>query len=156
DLHDAVVLAGRLHHAPALDEVVRHRLLAVHVLAGLAGPDRGEGVPVVRGGDDDGVHVAVLEHAANVLLDLRLAPLTRRGGLDGGGDDVGVRVADVDDLDVGERDEALEQLQAAAVDAADGQADAVVGLVGAGGGQGRQGGGGRGGVQELTAMHGES
>src|SRR5262249_34214007 len=38
-LDDALVLAGGLDHAPALDQVVRGRLLDVDVLAGLAGPD---------------------------------------------------------------------------------------------------------------------
>src|SRR5262249_40627158 len=38
-LDDALVLARRLDHAPALDDVVRDRLLDVDVLAGLAGPD---------------------------------------------------------------------------------------------------------------------
>src|SRR5262249_37071788 len=73
DLHDAVVFAGRLHHAPPLDKVVADRLLDVDVLAGLAGPDGGQGVPVVRGGDDQGGDVLVREGLAHVLLDARLA-----------------------------------------------------------------------------------
>src|SRR5262245_21033201 len=47
-LHHALVLAGRLDHLAAFDEVVRDRFLDVHVLAGLAGPDGRQRVPVVR------------------------------------------------------------------------------------------------------------
>src|SRR5205823_629723 len=51
-LDDAAILAGRLDHAAALDQVVRNRLLDIDVLAGLTGPDGRQGVPVVRSGDD--------------------------------------------------------------------------------------------------------
>ena len=50
-LADPVVLAGRLDDAPAFADVVADRLFDVDVLAGLHGPDGGQGVPVVRRGD---------------------------------------------------------------------------------------------------------
>ena len=65
--HDPVVLAGGLDHPPAFADVVADRLLDVDVLARLAGPDRGQGVPVVRRGDRDGVDVLVVEDLAEVL-----------------------------------------------------------------------------------------
>ena len=40
-LDHAVVLAGGFDHAPSLDEIMGSRLFHVHVLAGLAGPNRG-------------------------------------------------------------------------------------------------------------------
>ena len=65
-LHDAVVLAGRLDHLPAFEDVVGGRLLHVHVLAGLAGPDRHQRVPVIGRGDHDGVDVLALQELAHV------------------------------------------------------------------------------------------
>ena len=66
-LGDALVLLGRGHHGPPLGDPVRQRLLAVHVLAGLAGHDRGDRVPVVGRGDDDRVDVLAIEELAEVV-----------------------------------------------------------------------------------------
>src|SRR5207249_2063647 len=68
-LDHAVVLAGGLDHAPAFAEVVAGRLFHVDVLAGLAGPDRGQRVPVVGRGHDDRVEGLVLQDPAQVLFD---------------------------------------------------------------------------------------
>ena len=82
-----------------LEDVVRARLLDVHVLARLAGPDGLQRVPVVRGGDGDRVDVLVVEHLADVaegrdrllvLLDqvpvvpfrVRIVDVDQRGQLD--------------------------------------------------------------------------
>ena len=99
DLHDAIVLAGGLDHAAALDEIVRDGLLDVDMLAGLTGPDGGQGVPVVRRGDADGVDVAVLEDAAEVFDDLRRPLLSRVDDLQGVVGGVFIRIADGGDLD---------------------------------------------------------
>ena len=53
-----------------------NRLFHVDVFPGLAGPDGSEGVPVVAGGDDDGVDVIVFEKFAHVG-----AARLHRGGL---------------------------------------------------------------------------
>ena len=66
DLDHAAVLAGRRHHLLPFPQVVRERLLDVDVLARLAGPDRRQGVPVVRQGDDHRVDALVVEHLANI------------------------------------------------------------------------------------------
>ena len=71
----ALILAGRLDHLPAFEDVVRCRLLDVHVLAGLAGPDRRQRVPVVGRGERNGVDRLVVEHRAIVGLFRR--PLAR-------------------------------------------------------------------------------
>jgi len=69
-LNDALVPGSGLDHLAALEDVMRAGLLDVDVLTGLATPDRGQGVPVVRGGDRQAVHVLIVEHAANVELGL--------------------------------------------------------------------------------------
>src|SRR5262249_13754021 len=53
-LADAAVLARRLHDAPAFADIVAHRLLDVHILARLHGPDGGQRVPVIGRGDEHG------------------------------------------------------------------------------------------------------
>ena len=68
-LDHAAVLAGRGDHLPAFPDVVGQRLLDVDVLARLAGPDGGQGVPMVGRGDDDGVDVLVVEQLADVAVD---------------------------------------------------------------------------------------
>src|SRR5262249_16372332 len=66
-LADALVAARGLDDAPALGHLVADRLLDVDVLAGLHGPDGGQRVPVVRGGDGDTVDRLVVEDLAEVL-----------------------------------------------------------------------------------------
>ena len=68
-------LPGRLDHRPPLGDDQRQRLLAVHVLAGVAGVDRHQGVPVVRDGDDHRVHVLAVEHLAVVAAAAGALPL---------------------------------------------------------------------------------
>ena len=72
DLDDLAVARLRLDHLAAFPHRVRRGLLDVDVLAGLQRPDRRERVPVIRGGDDDGVDVLVVEDAAHVLDEARL------------------------------------------------------------------------------------
>src|SRR5262249_3498846 len=110
DLHDALVMPCRLDHAPALDDVVRDRLLDVNVLARLTGPDCGQGVPVVGGSDGHGGDVLVLEDVADVLLEARRLLLPRGDALECLGDDVLVGVAEVGDLDIVEGGETADQV----------------------------------------------
>ena len=77
-LDDPVVLPRGLDDPPAFADVVADRLLDVDVLAGLAGPDRRQGVPVVGRGDRDGVDRLVVEQAADVLDDRRLGAIACR------------------------------------------------------------------------------
>ena len=72
-LADAVVLASGLHHAASFADVVTDRLLDVHILAGLHGPDGRQGVPVVRCGNRDDVHRLVVEDPPHVLDESGLA-----------------------------------------------------------------------------------
>ena len=71
-LHHAVVLARRGHNLLGLENIVRAGLFDVHVLAGLAGPDGHQGVPVIGRGDGDGVDGFVFQQLADVLVGLRL------------------------------------------------------------------------------------
>ena len=74
-LADLVVLAGRLDHAAAFAHVVAHRLLDVHVLAGLNGPDRDQRMPVVRRGRTDQIDRRIVKRRPHVVDDLRFTPL---------------------------------------------------------------------------------
>ncbi len=117
DLDDAVVVRGGLDHPPPFPHRVRRRLLDVDVLARLQRPDGRQRVPVVRRGDDDGVDVLVVHHAAQILHEpgpegghvletLVVDPL--RG-------QIGVDVAQRFDFDVGQpREAALERIALAA------------------------------------------
>src|SRR5262249_32796123 len=126
----------------------------VDVLAGLAGPDRRQRVPVVGGGDGQGGDVLVLQYAAHVALDPGLFLLALAQQFQGGRHHVVVGLDQVGDLGVGEGAEAADVVLAAAAQAHDGDDDALVGPVGgAGGGAGRQGGRGEGGgLEEITAV----
>ena len=75
DLHHALVLAGRLDHLLALEYVVAGWLLHVDVLAGLAGPDGGERVPVIGRCYRDRVDVPVFKQLAHVRVFFRRAVL---------------------------------------------------------------------------------
>ena len=66
-LHDPAVALGRSDHGPALLDGLRCRLLNVDVLAGLAGHDRHQGVPVVRGRNEYCVQVLEFKESAEVL-----------------------------------------------------------------------------------------
>ena len=67
DLNDPAVFRLGFDDASSLLEIVGERLLAVDVLAGLAGRDRDRYVPVVRGRDDDRVHVLSIEQPLELL-----------------------------------------------------------------------------------------
>src|SRR5690606_4710115 len=49
------------------EDVVADRLFYIHVLAGLAGPDRDQRMPVIARGYGDHVQIFVVERLANVL-----------------------------------------------------------------------------------------
>src|SRR5262249_21194375 len=133
-LHAAVVLAGGLDHQLALARVVAARLLDVDVLAGGAGQDRGRGVPVVAGRNDQRLDPPGVEDAAEVGDGLRRLALDLTGLLGGLGGAVLVGVADVGDLDAGLAAEVLDVVEPAAAHAHDADAQLVVG------GDGRAGG----------------
>lgn len=65
-LYHAVVLSRGLQHLLPLEDVVRHRLFKINILARLHGPNGGKRVPVVGGGDEHGLDGGVVEGAAHV------------------------------------------------------------------------------------------
>ena len=65
-LDNATVLLGGIHQLTPFKNVVGKRFLDIDILASLATPDRGEGVPVVWSGDRDGIDGIVLHHLAHV------------------------------------------------------------------------------------------
>ena len=66
DLDQPVVLRRGVDHLPAFPDEVGQRLLDVDVLAGLAGPDRRQGVPVLHRGHGDRVEVLAVHQLADV------------------------------------------------------------------------------------------
>lgn len=136
---DAVVFAGGFDELDAFEDVMGDGLFDVDVFAGLHGPDGGEGVPVVGGGDGDGVDGFVIEGAAHVGMN--------KGTFAGFGEDFlgggfGAGTVDFDeggDFEVGYGEEFGDVGGAAAADADDGDAQTIVGL--SPGLGGRRGGG---------------
>ena len=80
-LDHAAVLSGRGDHLPAFPDIVRQRLFHVDVFARLARPHGGQGVPMVRRGDDDGVDILVVKQFADIAVngDIVAAVLERLG-----------------------------------------------------------------------------
>ena len=70
-LHHAVVLLRRRDNLLRLEHVVRARLLDVHILAGLTGPDGLQRVAVVRRGDRNCVDIFVFQQLAYVDIRCR-------------------------------------------------------------------------------------
>src|SRR5262249_49714075 len=126
-LHHPLELRRRLAHRPALADGVGQRLLAIDVQPRLAGGDGGQGVPVVRGGDDDRVEPLVADQVTEVLVGGALLAAALLGELLGGAQVPLVHVADGDDLDVLLAGEAAEQAAALAAGADDADGDAVAG-----------------------------
>ena len=127
--------ADRLDHGLLLADVVAERFFAVDVLAGAEGFDRGDGVPVIGGADEDGINVLVFEKFPEIGVDL--AGRCHRGpGLFGIGF---VDVAEGDEVGMGGLPHEVADVLAApaATDKAD--ADSFISAIdsgGAGGGDG--------------------
>src|SRR5262249_49417263 len=128
-LANAVEFAGELDDAPALADVVADGFFDVHVLAGLEGPDGGEGVPVVGRGDADDVDGLVVHDPAEVLFKLGGLVLGPFRALHRFADDfvAGVAVADRGHDTVVLAGKAADVVVAPAVDADDGHAQLIVG-----------------------------
>ena len=127
DLHHAAGLARHFDHALAFVDVVAGGLFAIDVLAGLAGPDGGERVPVVGRGDGDRVHVLVGEELAHVVVALGLFPGQLFGGGLSGFERGLVDVAQRHDARVGQGGVALDVIVAASADADDADVEFVIG-----------------------------
>ncbi len=67
-LADLPVLARRGNRLAPFPLAVRQRLLDIHVLAGLHGPDRRQAVPVVAGRDNYRVNTLVVQQFAQVRI----------------------------------------------------------------------------------------
>ena len=125
-LADAAELPRPLRDHPPLLHVVAARLLDVHIFAGLHGPHRHHGVPVVGSGDRDDVDVFGVEQPAEVLLEAGLP----RQSLKLGGPLLEARrvaVGEGDELRVGIGDPLADVRLAAAEEAHHGHAELVVG-----------------------------
>src|ERR1019366_1649268 len=148
-LHHPVILARRRHNLFGLEDIVRARLLDVDILAGAAGVDGHQGVPVIGRGDGDGVDRLVFE-------ELAIVPVNRRFLLGDGLDaarrrvqHVLVDVAERHQLYIGLAGDLLDVVLAAAAQADGGYSNGVVRAA-----ENGVGGGGRGGEEEISSVHG--
>jgi hypothetical protein len=130
-LDDAVVLAGGVDHLSAFPDGVADGFFDIDIFAGFAAPDGEQGVPVVGGGDDDGVDILAVEEVADILVTLDLVGALEVvfsvGFLDAVFEDFAVGIAESDDLDIGDGLEVLDMGIAAATDTDDADPDLVIG-----------------------------
>ena len=151
-LHDAIVFPRRRDDLPGLEHVVRARFFHVDVLAGLAGPDGLQGMPVIRAGDGDGVDALVLENLADVAEGrhgLFPAPLQ--------GSDVAFRMRIVHVHERGQFDvrHGCPRIHVAGAAATTSDHRDAHGVIGTGDGPDRLAGGSRDGTHyEVTSIHG--
>ena len=136
-LDDAVVLACGFDEFAAFPDVVGDGFFHIDILTGLHGPDGGEDVPVIAGGDDDGIDGFVIHDLAEVLGGLGVWE-DLFGFVQGGG----VGVAQVRDFHAGDLGHAAGIAEALAAQADGGDADGVIGAEHAAGGEGRESEGG--------------
>ena len=129
DLHDSLVLPGRVHHRSPFDDVVRQRLFGVHVLAGGAGGNEDVGMPVVRRADDDGVDVFAVDNLAEVLNGLHIlsGPACLFHICDGIGNPLFIRIAEGGQFDFWHLQKIPEIGPAHAAAADEGDSDLFVG-----------------------------
>jgi len=128
DLHHLVVAGSGFHHLPPFPHGVRRRLFDVHVLARHQAPDGRERVPVIGGGDDDGVDILVVEDTVEILDEPGLVArhVLQRGIVDALGSEIGVDVAEGLDLDLVQLCETALHAVSLAANANAGDNDAVV------------------------------
>jgi hypothetical protein len=146
DLDNALGFRSDLDHAAAFGDGERERFLDVDILAGTAGVDEHQGVPMIGAGDGDGFDVFVFEEFAVVFV-----AGWRGAGFGGGEVEVIVaEIADGDGAGVAVFQETFVNLVAAVAEADEAHLEAAVGAEYAGIAEG--GGGGRG-FCELAAGH---
>ena len=125
---DAVFLLGFDRHA-AFADVVAHGFFDVNVLAGLGGPNGDQRVPVVGRGDGNRIDVFVVERPADVVdafgFVLAFGPFG--DAVHRPAQHVFIHVGQIGDFDVVLAEPTADVGPAAAVQARDGDADAVVG-----------------------------
>ena len=126
-LDDAVVFAGGFDALAAFEDVVAAGFLDVDVFAGLASPDGDEGVPVVGGGDGDGVDVFVFQELADVSVGGDFGGVVFFQLGNSAADDVVINVAESGDANAGDASESVDVGASASVDADDGDSDVFVG-----------------------------
>src|SRR5439155_15965764 len=106
------------------------------VLAGLAGPDRHQGVPVVGRGDRDSVEILVFQGLADVLDGLRLLAAFRASLFESLPIGARVRIDEISDFHAVHPRPRPDMRSAPAVQAGDGNVDGVVSPQDAAGGFG--------------------
>jgi hypothetical protein len=123
DLDDAVVFLGSLYHSAAFGDARRGRFLDVHVLARLTGPNRCQGMSVVRQRDADAVDVLVVKYAAEVRFGFRIAAGNHFGPVS---EKRLVAVAERGDSHAGRSLMVIDVVSALITDAEDGRANFII------------------------------
>ncbi len=100
-LHNPLMLARRGDDQLALMRIVAARFFHINVFAGCTGQNGGRGVPVIRRGYRNRVHLRILEESAQVFHAFRLSFLLLSSGRDPLGDCSTVHVTDVSNLGIG-------------------------------------------------------
>src|SRR5665213_1367757 len=70
-LYYTVIPAGGCHHGPSFGYIDADGLLTINIGARLGGFNHGEGVPVIRRGDEADIETALFQHVAIVVEELR-------------------------------------------------------------------------------------
>ena len=129
DLNDALILASGLDHPAAFPRVVGEWFFDEDIFTGLTGENGGETVPMVGGGDNDGIDLRILQHTPKILVELRWLSRRRvQGGL-GAGCASAVGITEPGDLDVGFAGEHFGEINAASAEAQNPDVDAAVGML---------------------------
>src|SRR5262245_25930787 len=115
---------SHLESNPAFLDIMAARLLDVDMFAGLSGPDGHQGVPVIRRGDGDGVHVAVFECAADILDEEGSGPVADL--IESAVIGARIRVDQVADFNALHPDEGADVGATATVEAGNGDTDSIV------------------------------
>ena len=150
-LDDAVIFGHGFDALAAFPDVVADGLFDVDILAGLAGPDGDQGVPVIGSGGGDGDDVFVLEEVADIFVADDFVALLFLVG-DALFEDVLIGITEGGEADVLLFTEGGDVGLAAGVEADDGDADGLVGADGAEvGGEHKAGAGGGGAFEEKAA-----
>ena len=125
-LANAIVLLDRAHQLTSFKRVMRAGLFDVDVLAGLAGPDGHERVPMIGRGDGNGVDLFVLEQLAHIDVGFWPGQAHLFDFADALARNVFVDIAERGELGLRDVREAADMIVAAAAHSADGHADAIV------------------------------
>jgi hypothetical protein len=126
-LHDASVFAGGFDQDATFFDVVAEGFFDINILAGLAGPDRHQRMPVVRRGDAEHVEVFVFESLADILNTNRRTPLLFLDTAEVFGEGSGIGIDQVSNLDARQSQKSADVSTTATVQPGNSDTHSVIG-----------------------------